>query len=36
MPRIICGSSAGSMMAAILCTKKYEDFDHVNKKNNTN
>jgi len=30
MPRIICGSSAGSMMGALLCTKKYEDFDYVN------
>jgi TAG lipase / steryl ester hydrolase / phospholipase A2 / LPA acyltransferase len=29
MPRIICGSSIGSVMAAIMCTRKYSDLEEV-------
>ena len=29
LPRIICGSSAGSIAAAFLCTRKYEDIGEL-------
>ncbi len=30
MPRIVCGSSAGSFIGAMICTKKLEDINMVN------
>jgi len=30
LPRTICGSSIGSMVAAAICTRKYEDIDVSN------
>ena len=29
LPRIICGSSAGSIVAALICTRTYEELEDL-------
>lgn len=29
LPRIICGSSAGSIVAALVCTRPYEEIEEI-------
>lgn len=35
MPKIVCGSSAGSLLAAVLCTLKFDEL-HVLKDHSVN